>query len=148
MNPEEREWQAQEAAARCDRNGGDGHELDALGASYLSVVRAARQPIAVPLPADFASRVAALAAERPSAAGLDSRFERRLLQILAAILCVAAVAAALVYGGNWLVATETLASQLDRPSLSLLLSLLGCLGVSALSQQLRGLFAGFGHSDT
>ncbi len=137
MNPEEREWQAQEAAAHCDRSGAGGHNLDALGASYLSVVRAARQPIEVALPADFATRVALLAGKRPREAEIEFRLEQRLLQALAILLGLAGLAAVILYGGSWLVTSVSLVGQLGKPSLSLLLSLAACLGLSGLWQQFR-----------
>lgn len=147
MNPEEREWLAQEAATRCDRSGSDGHELDTLSASYLSVVRAAGQPIEVQLPADFASRIVALACEHPRAVEIDARFERHLLQFLAVLLGIVGIATAVIYGGNWLVSSMGLIGQIGKSSLTLSMSLLACLGLSALGQQFRRMASSMsGHS--
>ncbi len=137
MNVEEREWQAQEAAMRRGRSGSDGQKLDTLSASYLSIVHAARQPIDVQLPVDFASRIALLAGERPHTVVIESRFERRMLIALIGLLGVAGLAAAMFYGGNWLMPSIKQLGQIGKPSLSLLMSLIACLGLSAIWQPLR-----------
>lgn len=137
MNPEEREWMAQEAATSFDRAGLMESDLDPLTASYVSVARAMREPIEMRLPADFARRVSALAAARPVSVEVESGLERRLLLTLGIVLGLAAVVVAIVYGSSWLRASLGLFSQLGEASQSLALTLLGCLAVSAISQQLR-----------
>lgn len=139
MNPDEREWQAQEAATDCVRSGGCLHELDSTSASYVALVRTLHEPIDVQLPLDFAQRVAKLATARESAVEIESRFEQRLLWMLSVILGVAAIAVSVIYGGSWFGASVSFASQLVKPSL--LLTLLGCIGISVLSQQLLRIFA-------
>jgi hypothetical protein len=134
MNPDEREWQAQEAATGCVRSGTALHELDSASASYVALVRALREPIEVQLPADFARRVALRAVARASARAVESRLEQHLLWILGVLFGIAALAAAVIYGGNWLEPSIDLTRQLIKPSL--LLSLAGCLAFSAFSQQL------------
>ena len=139
MNPDEREWQAQEAATDCVRSGRALHDLDPASASYVALVRALREPIEVQLPADFARRVALRADAQASARAVESRLEQRLLWILGVLFGIAALAAAVIYGGNWLEPSIDLTRQLIKPSL--LLSLAGCLAVSAFSQHLPRLLA-------
>lgn len=137
MNPEEREWIAQEAATSFERTGRIASDLDPLTASYVSVARAMREPIEMQLPADFARRVSALAAARPGTVEIESGFERRLLLVLGLVLGLAAMIVAIVYGGSWLGASLGLFSQLGEASQSLALTLLGCLAISVIAQQLR-----------
>ncbi|MEP6880679.1 MAG: hypothetical protein ABI866_01735, partial [Dokdonella sp.] len=99
MNPEEREWMAQEAATSFERAGRNASDLDPLTASYVSVARAMREPIEMRLPADFARRVSALAAARPVTVEIESGLERRLLLALGLVLGLAAMIVAIVYGG-------------------------------------------------
>ena len=139
MNPDEREWQAQEAAMDCVRSGAALHELDAASASYVALAHALREPIEVQLPVDFAHRVALRAAAQASEKAVESRLEQGLLWTLGVIFGIAALAAAVIYGGNWLEPSIDLTRQLIKPSL--LLSLAGCLAVSAFSQQLPRLLA-------
>ncbi len=140
MNPDEREWQAQEAATDCVRSGGSLHELESMSASYVALVRTLHEPIDVQLPADFARRVAMLANAHAPAAEIESHLEQRLLLILIAVLGIAALAVSVVYGGNWLGTSVDFASRLVKPSL--LLTLVSCLGISVLSQQLPRMIAG------
>lgn len=139
MNPDEREWQAQEAAMDCVRSGAALHELDAASASYVALAHALREPIEVQLPVDFARRVALRAAAQASAKAVDSRLEQGLLWTLGVVFGIAALVATIIYGGNWLEPSIDLARQWIKPSL--LLSLAGCLAVSAFSQQLPRLLA-------
>jgi uncharacterized membrane protein len=139
MMPDEREWQAQEAAVKAERIG-SARELDARSADYLAVARALRQPLAVDLPNDFARQVAALATRCRPVAEVESGLERRLLFGLAIGFGIAALVAAIVYGGSWLGGSISLVSQLGKPSMAWIMSLLGCLAISALSQQLARFF--------
>ena len=137
MNSEEREWQAQQQAIECERKGRVLANEDALTASYLPIARALRQPIQVPLPADFAARVTRLAMQQRSVVNIDSTLEKRLLMILGAVLGIAALVVGLIYGANWFAPALGRLDQLGPSSLSLLFGLFACLGVSALAQQLR-----------
>lgn len=140
MNPDEREWQAQEAATDCVRSGGALHELDSTSASYVALARSLREPIEVQLPSDFDQRVAMLATAHAPASEVESHLEQRLLLVLIAVLGIAALAVSVVYGGNWLGTSVDFASRLVKPSL--LLTLVCCLGISVLSQQLPRMIAG------
>jgi hypothetical protein len=144
MIPDEREWQAQEAAVQAERTGAV-EESDALIADYLAVARALRQPLEVKLPDDFARRVAALATRYRPVAEIESGLERRLLFALAVVLGIAALVAAMVYGRNWLGASINLVSQLGKPSMPWLSSLLACVALSAVSQQLGRVFGRSGN---
>jgi hypothetical protein len=145
MIPDEREWQAQEAAVKAERIGA-AHELDSMSADYLALARALRQPLAVDLPNDFARRVAALATRSRPVAEIESGLERRLLFGLAVGFGIAALVAAIIYGGSWLGASISLVSQLGKPSTAWMLSLLGCLAVSVLSQQAARIFRQSGNN--
>lgn len=134
MNPEEREWQAQQRAVECERKGHVHADDDALTAGYLPVARALRQPIPMQLPADFAARVAAMAMQRRPVVEIESALEQRLLLILGIVLGIAAVIVGLIYGASWFAPAL---DQLGQSSLSLLVGLFACLGISALAQQLR-----------
>ncbi|MEO7013855.1 MAG: hypothetical protein ABI127_06045 [Dokdonella sp.] len=140
MNPEEREWQAQQRAIECERKGHVHSEEDALTAGYLPVARALRQPIRMHLPADFAARVAGLAMQRRPVVEIESTMEQRLLLILGIILGITAVFVGLIYGASWFAPALGRLDQLGQSSLSLLFGVLGCLGISALAQQLSRLF--------
>jgi uncharacterized membrane protein len=135
MMPDESEWLAQEAAAKAERMG-SAHELDARSADYLAVARALRQPLAVDLPNDFARRVAVLTTRCRPVVEVESGLERRLLFGLAIGFGIAALVAAIVYGRSWLGGSISLVSQFGKPSMAWVVSLLGCLAISALSQQL------------
>jgi hypothetical protein len=139
MIPDECEWQAQEAAVQAERIG-IAHELGPRSADYLTVARALRQPLEVHLPEDFARRVAALASYNRPVAEIESGLERRLLIVLAVVLGIAGLVAVMVYGGSWLGASINLVGQLGKPSMAWMSSLLGCLAVSALWQQLGRIF--------
>jgi hypothetical protein len=144
MIPDEREWQAQEAAIKAERLG-SAHELGASSADYLAVARALRQPLEVNLPDDFARRVAALAASYRPVAEIESGLERRLLIALAVVLGIAALVATMVYGGSWWGASISLVSQLGKPSMAWMSSLLACIALSVVSQQLGRFFARSGN---
>ena len=139
MNPEQREWLAQEQAVARARNNRLDADDDALSSSYVAIARALRQPIEVQLPADFAARVAGLAMQRRPVVEIESALEKRLLLILGVAFGIAALAVGLIYGGNWFVPALGHLDQLGQPSLSLVVGLLGCLGISALAQQLHRL---------
>ena len=47
MNTDEREWQAQELAAKAERAGNVLLDLDPLSAGYVPIVRALRRPSCV-----------------------------------------------------------------------------------------------------
>lgn len=137
MNPEEREWQAQQRAFECERDGHVRADEAPLVASYLPIARAVRQPIPVQLPADFAARVAGLALQQRSAVEIESTLEQRLLLILGVVLGIAGVFVGLIYGAGWFVPVLGRIDQLGQSSLSLLVGLFTCLMISGLAQQLR-----------
>ena len=66
--------------------------------------------------------------------------EQRLLLILGIILGITAVFVGLIYGASWFAPALGRLDQLGQSSLSLLFGVLGCLGISALAQQLSRLF--------
>ncbi len=137
MNPEEREWLAQEQAVACARNNRVDADQDALSTSYLAIARALRQPIEVQLPDDFAARLAAMATPQQPVIEIESSLEQRLLQVLGMVLGGAALVVGVISGASWFAPALGRLDQLGQPSLSLLLGLLACLGSSVLAQQLR-----------
>ena len=137
MNTDEREWQAQELAARAERAGNVLLDLDPLSAGYVPVVRALREPMAVGLPEDFAARVARLAVARASATAADSPMENRMLIALGLLLGLSALASAIIYGGNWFSAIPAAFGKLGPSSGSWVLLLAGCLGLSWMGEQVR-----------
>lgn len=140
MNPEEREWQAQQRAIECERRGHVHADDDALASSYLPIARALRQPIPMQLPADFAAKVAAMATQHRAVVEIESTLEQRLLLILGIVLGIAAVLVGLNYGASWFAPALGRLDYLGQSSLSLLFGLFVCLGISALAQQLRRFF--------
>lgn len=91
----EHEWQLQERALREAR--AQEHGDHAL-AAYRRIDRALRQPPDERLPSNFAYQVAALAARRPRATGLDLRLERWLLRVLVAAMALGALVAGFAFG--------------------------------------------------
>jgi hypothetical protein len=137
MNPDEREWQAQERAMQIERQGQDAAEIDGLAASYVSIARALRQPLPCALPDDFASRMAAQVAAQPRLASQDSRLERWMLNALGVVMTLSALIVMLIYRDVWLSPLAALLGQtgsLDTPW-----PLVGalCLAGSWLGEQLR-----------
>jgi hypothetical protein len=126
-----REWSAQERALAEERAGLAGELSDPQLRSYRLVAHALAQPLDEQLPPDFASRVARQAAR--AARPADSRLESSLLVLLAAAMALAALAAAFIYGTQWLPA-------LDQGAVGRLLgspwawALAACLGLSRLSR--------------
>ena len=139
MNPDEREWLAQEQAAEIARHNRVDMDEDELSISYLAIARALRQPIEVQLPADFAARVAGMATRQRPAVEIESGLEKRMLLILGVVLGAAALVVGLIFGANWFAPALGRLIQLGQPSLSLLFGLLACLGSSAFAQQLSRL---------
>lgn len=137
MNTDEREWQAQELAAKAERAGNVSLELDGLSAGYLPVARALRKPMPVMLDAGFAARVAQLAATGFRPAEVDSRMEQRMLLALGAVLAVSGLVVALIYGGRWMAPAMNLPGLIGPSSINWLLLLAGCLGLSWLGEQFR-----------
>jgi hypothetical protein len=136
---DEHEWQAQERALREERAGvADGE--DPLLAHYRQVARVLRQPLASVPPPDFASTIAARAAA--THVPPDMRLELLLLRALSCLLLVSAIAAAVLYGGDWLRAfAALLPSVATGTTLNWALALGACLGLSwsfgRLQQRLR-----------
>lgn len=131
-NPDPRfdahEWQAQERALREERDAAAGSD-DPLLAQYRQVARALRQPLASAPPPDFARSVAASAAA--AHAPPDMRLELLLLRTLSGLLLVSAIAAAALYGGEWLRAfAALLPSAATGIALNWALALAACLGLS------------------
>lgn len=145
MNPDEREWQVQERATQCERAGVDMPDADTESAEYLTIARALRQPLDSGLPADFASRVAGLAAARIRPAAVDSRFEQGLLVVLGLVMAASALVATVIYGTGWLGPLVNPLGQVGKSNLAWPLALLLCLAVSWLSEQLRRRATGPGH---
>jgi hypothetical protein len=126
-----REWSAQERALAEERAGLAGELSDPQLRSYRLVAHALAQPLDEQLPPGFASRVARQAAR--AARPADSRLESSLLVLLAAAMALAALAAAFIYGPQWL-------PSLDQGAVGRLLgspwawALAACLGLSRLSR--------------
>ena len=127
----EREWLAQEAAARRERLGLDPAGDDARTRQYRRLARALREPLDATLPADFAQRVAALAPAH-SAHAADARFERSLTIALGLALLLAASVVTALYGSAWLPAMATILPALHPLADRWLLAFAACIGVSCL----------------
>lgn len=124
----EREWQAQERAARHERLHLDPAADDARTQGYRLLARALKVEPPGSLPRDFAQRVGALAAQ--SAHGSAARFETALTAALAGVLVVSAAVATVLYGSQWLPA---FAVWVPPPSIAQwLAALVGCVGLSWL----------------
>ena len=95
-----REWAAQERALAEERAGLAPAQGDPQLRSYRLVAHALAQPLDAQLPPDFARRVARQAAR--AARPADTRLERNLLVVLAATMALAALAATMMYGAEWL----------------------------------------------
>ncbi|MEZ5463441.1 hypothetical protein [Dokdonella sp.] len=137
MIPDEREWQAQERAMQCERAGLEIPASDTLGTAYLAVAQALNQAPEPLLPADFAARVAALAASGRQATEIESRLERFLLLGLSAAFGVCALAAVVIYGSNWLGNSFSMLAQVGTLNLAWPMALAACLGVSWFSEAVR-----------
>lgn len=146
MIPDEREWQVQERAVKCARDGTDMTDGDAESMDYLAVARALRQPLDADLPHDFASRVAGLANARLRAEAPDSRFEQGLLVVLGLAMGVSALVFAVIYGGSWLDALVNPLGQVIRSNLAWPLALASCLALSWFTEQLRLRTGRVGHT--
>lgn len=144
MTPDEREWQAQETAMRCEREGRDLPAPDALGVDYLPIARALNQPLDPMLPSDFAARVAALATVRRHSEQAESRLERLLLLGLAIVFGLCALGAVGIYGGNWLANSFSMLAQIGSPTLAWPIALAGCLALSWAADVLRRRMADHG----
>lgn len=125
------EWSAQERALAEERAGLAPEQSEPQLRSYRLVAHALAQPLDAQLPPDFARRVARQAAR--AARPADTRLERNLLVALAAAMALAALAATVLYGTQWL-------PSLDQGALGMLLArpwawaLAACLGLSRLSR--------------
>ncbi len=114
---DEHHWRAQE-----DALAGAGDRHDALLARALATLPASQPP------AGFAAAVARLAATRPLLAlPVEPAFERVLLNVLAWILALAALAAAALYGGQWL---AQLRAGLGEGAATWVLAAAACAGLS------------------
>lgn len=138
MIPDEREWQAQEKAMRCERAGIELPASDTLGAAYLPIAQALSRPLQSGLPDNFAARVAAMAGAGPRPAEVESQLEQWLLLALAIVFGTCALAAVVVYGnGNWLGNAFSMLARAGAPTLAWPMALAGCLLVSWFSEALR-----------
>ncbi|MDE3072117.1 MAG: hypothetical protein KGJ63_05220 [Pseudomonadota bacterium] len=127
----EREWLAQETAARRERLGLDPAGDDARMRQYRRLARALREPLDATLPADFAHRVAAMVPARGARAA-DARFERGLAIALGVALLLAAGVVSALYGSAWLPAMATILPVLHPLADRWLLAFAACIGVSCL----------------
>lgn len=129
---QEREWQAQERGRQEERLGTDPACGDPRIGQYRLLARALRHPPLDPIPADFATRVAAR-----RAAGDDDRLESLLLRGLFVVLGLAAAVVVAVYGGSWLGTARALLPPSDGFNADLLLLLLACIAASTIFEQWR-----------
>lgn len=126
-----REWSAQERALAEERAGLAPEAGDPQLRSYRLVAHALAQPLDEQLPPDFASAVARQAAR--AARPVDARLERNLLVGLAAAMALAALAAAVIYGSQWLPSLDLgMAGTLLAKPWAWALAV--CLGLSRLSR--------------
>jgi hypothetical protein len=137
MIPDEREWQAQERAMQCERAGLEIPASDALSTGYLAVAQALNQAPKPLLPADFAARVAALAASGRQSTEVESKLERALLLGLSTVFGLCALAAVVIYGSSWLGNSFSMLAQVGTLNLAWPMALAACLGVSWASEVLR-----------
>ncbi|MGN6704689.1 MAG: hypothetical protein ACTHJO_01425 [Rhodanobacter sp.] len=132
----EREWLAQERAMRRERLRLDPAGDDARSQRYRLLARALREPLPEALPADFAQRMAVLAAAAPARqVPADGSFESMLALALTIALAIAAAAVVALYGGTWLPSFAALLPAPHAPATRWLLALGGCLGASWLLGQ-------------
>jgi hypothetical protein len=131
---DEHEWLAQERALREERAGAIAAGDDPLLARYRQVARALRRPLPDALPTDFARSVAM----RVAHAGPDMRLEQQLLRVLSLLLAVSAIAALVLYGGQWPRAfAAALPSLAVGTAMNWALALAACLGLSWSFERLR-----------
>lgn len=107
-----REWLAQERALADERAGRASADEPRLHA-YRLIARAAGQPPAIQLPADFAQRTARAITQRAPVA--DGRFEFNLLLLLGALLGAAGVVVLFLSASTWLPAFGATAPWLGSP---------------------------------
>jgi O-antigen/teichoic acid export membrane protein len=123
------EWSVQERALAAQRAGIDAPAMDTSLRTYQLMAQVLAQPLDAQLPPDFARRVAQQVA-RP----VDARLESNLLALLGAAMALAALAAALLYGAQWLPALDGgLVGALLRQPWPWALA--ACLGLTRLSQR-------------
>ena len=120
-----------------ERIGQEMADVDNLAASYVSIAKALRQPLASGLPTDFASRMAARVAERARTMPVESRLEHWLLNALAVIMALSGVLVLLVYRDNWLAPLTVMLGRVDGLDSPWPLVMVLCLAVSWLAEQLR-----------
>jgi hypothetical protein len=92
------EWQAQERALRAERLGLADLDGDERMRDYRQVARVLRKPLADPLPADFAERVARRVRTRPPA---REAFERLAGPLLMLVLIASGIGYAIVSASAW-----------------------------------------------
>lgn len=133
----QREWQAQERAVREERLGlplARGDDADgARVAGYRLLARALRHPPLERPPADFAAQVARHVQAGPA---FEERVERWLLRALLAVLALAAVGVAALYGAAWWPALAAFPQALPAGAGAWASALLACLALSWLLQGL------------
>ena len=133
---DEHEWLAQERALREERAGAIAAGDDPLLARYRQVARALRRPLPDALPADFARSVAMRVGTAHAAP--DMRLEQQLLRVLSLLLAVSAIAALVLYGGQWPRAfAAALPSLAVGTAMNWALALAACLGLSWSFERLR-----------
>jgi hypothetical protein len=125
----EREWQAQENAMRRERMHLDSRNDDARTQRYRMLARNLRQPLEEQLPADFAQQIASQLG--PVRRRFDAPFESALIVVLGLALLIGSAIFLAPYSGQWWRSLISL-SQSASSSLSLLIALAVCLGLTGL----------------
>lgn len=135
----EREWLAQERAARAERLGLDSNRDDARVQRYRLITRALRQPPAETLPDDFARQMAAWVVPHavPAETPRERRLEAALFACVSGIFVIAGTAAVVFYHEDWLPALRATLPTLDPQAIRWLLLFTGCLGFSWLLGKLK-----------
>lgn len=125
----EREWLAQEHAMRRERLQLDPRHDDARTQRYRMLARSLRQPLDEQLPADFAQQLAARLG--PVRKRFGTPFEFTLIFVLGLALLAGSAIILLPYGRLWWYSMLAW-SQSPTPSISLLLALAACMGLTGL----------------
>lgn len=131
---DEREWQAQERALREARSGRRLPSDDVVLARYQAIAEVLGQSPQHALPADFAGRVARIAAQRTNMQSPQPAGEQVLVRVLA---CAFALSAAVAFGAYGARLLAMLQAATGGDGLKWMLLLAGCMGLSWSLDRLR-----------
>jgi hypothetical protein len=127
---QEREWLAQENALRRERLNLDPAGEDERVRQYRELAHTLRAPLPGGLPADFATRVSALATATPVV-----RFENVALLVLVGALLGAAALVIATHGDEWTPSFGAILPARDTQASVWLMALAGCVGATWLMER-------------